>query len=67
MRQERAEQLNQLVKIEEGMDEIVATFERECEPPASEYDKTSLTHALMIDAILEAEFPSRPPGHLAQS
>ena len=66
-RQQRAKQLNDMVKTEEGANEIVATFERLCGSAAPDSEQAGLTHALMIDGILDAEFPPEPPGFLAEN
>lgn len=63
-RQDRAAELNELVKTEDGLSEIQAIYRSEC--PQSEGDGLPPTPALMIDAILNAEFPTRAPGHLAK-
>jgi len=62
-RQERAQELNELVKTEDGLTEILQTYQRECVPQTDR----NPTHALMIDAILDAEVPARPPGFLSRS
>ena len=62
-RQERAQELNGLVKTEDGLMEILETYQRKCVPQ----NDPNPTHALMIDAILDAEFPPRPPGFLSKS
>jgi hypothetical protein len=66
-RQERAEQLNEMVQTEQGLNEIVATYERLCGDAEAHGEDPGLTHALMIDAILMAEYPPEPPGFLAGS
>jgi hypothetical protein len=64
-RQERAEQLNELVKTEKGLSEIVRTYHHECDPP--DPGDRDPPHAIMIDSILNAEFPPQSPGFLAKS
>jgi len=64
-RQQRAQELNELVKSEEGLTEIQEIYKRECERLGDE--DTLPPHSLMIDAILQAEFPSHPPGFLAKT
>ena len=63
-RQERAAELNELVKTEDGLNEIVELYRQECHDHSEAPD---VTYALMIDQILEAEFPTQPPAHLAES
>lgn len=63
-RQERAAELNALITTEAGLNEIVEIYRQECDDAAQSPD---VTYGLMIDQILEAEFPSQPPAHLAES
>jgi len=64
-RQQRAQELNELVKREDGLTEIKDIYKRECE--RLEEDDTVPPDSLMIDAILNTEFPPRPPGYLART
>ena len=64
-RQERARELNELIRSEDGLGEIVEIYSRECEH--LEADDTLPPDSLMIDAILNAEFPARPRGFLARA
>ncbi|MDX1947167.1 MAG: hypothetical protein SFU86_17335 [Pirellulaceae bacterium] len=62
-RNERAQQLNEMVTTEDGLNQIAEIFQRECGDTG--VHPLGLKYDLMIDQILEAEFPSQPPGHLA--
>lgn len=64
-RQERAIELNDLIRRDDGLGEILEIYSRECEH--LEADDTFPPHSLMIDAILNAEFPARPPKFLARA
>jgi hypothetical protein len=63
-RQERALELNEWAKTEPGINRIQDIYRQKC-PKA---DRGGLpTAALMIDGILNVEYPPQPPGFLAKS
>ena len=62
-RQERAQQLNELVKSEQGLSQIAEIYRRECHP--RDGDGSNPPPALMVDGILNCEFPPQSPGYLA--
>jgi hypothetical protein len=47
-----------LLESEDGLEELKRTYYEVCQPPEPEPEAPAITYALMIDAILEAEFPT---------
>ena len=59
-RNQREEELNQLLKSEQGMNEIVKLYHGEC--PDSAPGEPDPPHGMMVRLILDREFPPALPG-----
>jgi hypothetical protein len=62
-RNERAGELTKLLETESGLDELAETYRQVCHH--EEMATPDLTPAMMIDQILEAEYPTTPVGGLS--
>jgi hypothetical protein len=59
-RQQREEELNRLLKSEDGMNEIVRLYRSEC--PDGAPGEPDPPHGMMVRLILDREFPTVLPG-----
>lgn len=57
-RRQRVAQLNELLKSEAGLAELKQIYRDVCQPTEIDPAAPALTDAMLIDAILEAEFPT---------